>query len=32
MPDFIEKEVTGDHRYYNSHLRQNPYKRWKDGA
>lgn len=31
-PDFIDKEVTGDHRYYNSHLRQNPYKRWKGGA
>ena len=29
-PDFIGKEVTGDHRYYNSHLRQNPYKQWKD--
>ena len=29
-PDFIGKEVTGDHRYYNSHLRKNPYKQWKD--
>lgn len=29
-PDFIGKEVTGDHRFYNSHLRQNPYKKWKD--
>ena len=29
-PDFIGKEVTGDHRYYNSHLRLNPYKQWKD--
>lgn len=29
-PDFIEKEVTGDHRYYNSHLRKNPYKLWKE--
>ena len=27
-PDFIGEEVTGDHRYYNSHLRQNPYKLW----
>ena len=29
-PDFIGKEVTGDRRFYNSHLRQNPYKQWKD--
>ena len=29
-PDFIGKEVTGDHRFYNSHLRLNPYKQWKD--
>ena len=29
-PDFIGKEVTGDRRYYNSHLRLNPYKQWKD--
>ena len=29
-PDFIEKEVTGDRRYYNSHLRKNPYKLWKE--
>lgn len=29
-PDFIGREVTGDHRFYNSHLRQNPYKKWKD--
>ena len=27
-PDFIGEEVTGDRRYYNSHLRQNPYKLW----
>ena len=27
-PDFIGKEVTGDKRYYNSHLRQNPYTKW----
>ena len=31
-PDFIGKEVTGDHRYYNGHLRSNPYKMWKDNA
>lgn len=29
-PDFIGQEVTGDRRYYNSHLRKNPYKLWKD--
>ena len=28
-PPFIGKEVTGDRRYYNSHLRENPYSRWK---
>ncbi|MCD8318303.1 MAG: CYTH domain-containing protein [Paraprevotella sp.] len=27
-PDFIGKEVTGDRRYYNSHLRTYPYKLW----
>jgi len=29
-PDFIGTEVTGDRRYYNSHLRQNPYRLWKE--
>jgi len=29
-PDFIGEEVTGDHRYYNPHLRRNPYCLWKD--
>ncbi len=29
-PDFIGREVTGDHRFYNSHLRQNPFRCWKD--
>ena len=29
-PDFIGREVTGDRRFYNSHLRQNPYKLWMD--
>ena len=28
-PDFIGDEVRGDHRYYNSHHRRNPYKDWK---
>jgi CYTH domain-containing protein len=27
-PDFIGMEVTGDHRYYNSHLRKNPFCNW----
>ena len=29
-PDFIGKEVTGDRRYYNSHMRHYPYKLWRD--
>ena len=29
-PGFIATEVTGDRRYYNSHLRQMPYKMWKE--
>lgn len=29
-PLFIGKEVTGDRRYYNSHLMQNPYSEWKN--
>ena len=31
-PDFIGKEVTGDRRYYNGHLRSIPYKMWKENA
>lgn len=27
-PDFIGQEVTGDRRYYNGHLRLNPYRLW----
>lgn len=27
-PAFIDKEVTGDRRYYNSMLRQKPFKDW----
>ena len=27
-PSFIEQEVTGDRRYYNSHLREYPYSQW----
>lgn len=26
-PDWLGKEVTGDHRYYNSYLSKNPYKK-----
>ena len=29
MPHFIEKEVTGDVRYYNSFLMKNPYSQWE---
>lgn len=28
-PSFLGKEVTGDVRFYNSHLMLNPYKNWK---
>ncbi len=28
-PDWLGDEVTGDRRYYNSHLRAHPYKDWK---
>ena len=28
-PDWLGKEVSNDHRYYNSHLLMNPYKNWK---
>lgn len=27
---FIGREVTGDRRFYNSHMRRNPYRLWKD--
>ncbi|WP_430614397.1 CYTH domain-containing protein [Flavobacterium sp. JP2137] len=27
-PDWLGEEVTGDIRFYNSHLSNNPYKRW----
>ena len=29
-PDFIGQEVTGDRRFYNSHMRRYPYRMWKD--
>ena len=28
IPSFIGKEVTGDSRYFNSHLRIHPYRTW----
>lgn len=28
-PHFIGAEVTGDHRYYNSHLSRNPFRNWR---
>ena len=27
-PPFLGQEVTGDRRYYNSHLTMNPYQKW----
>ena len=29
-PDFIGMEVTGDKRFYNSHMLQYPFKLWRD--
>ena len=29
-PDFIGMEVTGDRRFYNSQMRRNPFKIWRD--
>jgi CYTH domain-containing protein len=29
LPDWIEKEVSGDERYYNYNLAVNPYKNWE---
>ena len=29
-PDFIDREVTGDKRFYNSHLLTNPFCKWRD--
>lgn len=28
LPEWIGKEVTGDHRYYNSALAKHPFKKW----
>ncbi|MCD8285426.1 MAG: CYTH domain-containing protein [Prevotellaceae bacterium] len=30
IPPFIGREVTGDRRFYNSHMRKNPFRLWKD--
>jgi len=30
LPPWIGAEVTGDHRYYNSWLSQNPYRFWAE--
>ena len=29
-PDFVGREVTGDRRFYNSHMRNYPFKLWKE--
>ena len=29
-PPFVAAEVTGDRRFYNSHLLANPYCQWRD--
>jgi CYTH domain-containing protein len=28
VPEWLEKEVTGEEKYYNSNLTINPYKNW----
>ncbi|MBW4493549.1 MAG: CYTH domain-containing protein [Oscillatoria princeps RMCB-10] len=30
LPDWIEKEVSGDARYFNSNLAKNPFKHWQN--
>ncbi|MCU0534667.1 MAG: CYTH domain-containing protein [Hydrococcus sp. Prado102] len=30
LPDWIDKEVSGDRKYYNSNLAKYPYQQWKD--
>lgn len=32
LPTWIDKEVTGDERYYNANLVNNPYKNWRKEA
>lgn len=31
LPEWIDREVTGDSRYYNSYLSNNPYSLWTNG-
>lgn len=31
LPEWVDREVTGDTRYYNSNLVKNPFYKWKDG-
>lgn len=31
LPNWVDKEVSGDARYFNSNLVKNPYKNWKLG-
>lgn len=28
-PDWLGKEITGEHKYYNSHLSKHPFKDWQ---
>lgn len=30
LPDFLGREVTADHRYYNSYLSAHPYRQWPE--
>ncbi|MGN7614513.1 CYTH domain-containing protein, partial [Magnetococcales bacterium HHB-1] len=32
LPDWIDREISDDPRYFNSNLVQNPYCQWKDQA
>ena len=31
LPEWVEREITGDARYYNSNLSLNPYRNWRTG-
>jgi CYTH domain-containing protein len=28
LPEWVDLEVTDDHRYFNSYLAKNPYRQW----
>ena len=30
LPEWIKKEVTGDHKYFNAYLSENPFKFWNN--